>query len=97
MEAGWWSAGDGGITVAIRVIPGARRSEVVDATGGRVRIRVAAPAREGKANLELVRFVAELFGVRRSAVSIVRGEHARDKALWVAGVAAPPTALESKA
>ncbi|MEO8696847.1 MAG: DUF167 domain-containing protein [Acidimicrobiales bacterium] len=90
-DATWWSPGDGAITVVIRVTPGARRSEVIDASGDRLRIRIAAPAHEGRANAEAQRFVAALFGVRRAAVSLVRGERSRDKTLRIAGVEAPPT------
>jgi hypothetical protein len=53
-------------------------------------VRVAARAVEGKANAELVRFLAELFGVRRSAITIARGERSRDKTVHVAGIDAPP-------
>lgn len=90
----WWSVCDGGITVSLRVTPGARRSEVIDASGDRVRIRVAARAVEGKANAEVQRFIAGLFGVRRAAVSIVRGERARDKTVRIAGVVEPPPGLQ---
>ena len=88
--SGWWTPKGDGITVAVRVMPGARRSEVVDAAGERLRIKVAAPAVEGKANIEVVRFLAEVFGVRRSAVSILRGEHSRDKTVRVVGIDHPP-------
>jgi len=93
MSVSWWSEGDGGISVAVRVTPGARRTGLVEASGDRLRIRVAAPAREGKANEELRRFLADLFGVRRSAVSLLRGERAREKTLWIAGVTEPPSGL----
>lgn len=89
----WWSAGEGGITVSLRVAAGARRSEVIDATGERLRLRIAAPAVEGKANAEVVRVLAKLFGVRRSAISLVRGVRSREKTVWVAGIAAPPPGL----
>ena len=89
----WWSPGEGGITVSARVTAGARRSEVIDASGERLRMRIAAPAVEGKANVELQRMIAKLLGVRRSAVSLVRGERSREKTLWVAGITEPPVAM----
>jgi uncharacterized protein (TIGR00251 family) len=93
--AGWWTRDDEGLVVAVRVVPGARRSEVTDAAGGQLRVRIAAPPVDDKANVELQRFVAELFGVRRSAVRIVRGQRSRDKVLHVAGPSAPPPSLPS--
>lgn len=86
----WWSAGDGGITVSLRVTPGARRNEVIDAASDRLRVRIAARAVDGKANREMQSFIGELFGVRRSAVTLLRGERSRDKTLWIEGIDEPP-------
>lgn len=77
----------------MRVTAGARRSEVIDASGDRLRVRIAAPAVEGKANAELQRMLAKVFGVRRSAVSLVRGDRSREKKVWVAGISEPPAAM----
>ena len=92
-EGSWWSADDDGIVISVRVTPGAKRSEVIDDSGERLRLRIAAPATEGRANAEVARFVASLFGVRRSAVSLVRGERSRDKTLRVVGPTSPPCDL----
>ncbi|HZJ26862.1 MAG TPA: DUF167 domain-containing protein [Acidimicrobiia bacterium] len=89
-ERSWWAEDDGGIQVSVRVTTGARRSELMGAAGERLRVRVAARAVEGQANVELQRLVAKRFGVRRSAVSIVRGERSREKSLRIAGLTAPP-------
>jgi hypothetical protein len=89
----WWSPGDRTLTVQLRVTPNGRRSEVLDATGDRLRVRIAAPAVDGKANDELVRLVAEVFGVRRSAVTIVAGQRARMKTVVIKGVDRPPETL----
>jgi uncharacterized protein (TIGR00251 family) len=86
----WWSAGDGGITVSLRVTPGAQRNEVIDAASDRLRVRIAARAVDGKANREMQSFIGELFGVRRSAVTLLRGERSRDKTLWIEGIDEPP-------
>ena len=81
---------DDGVVVSLRVVPGARRSEVVGIAGAQLRVRIAAPAVDDKANAETQRFLAQLFGVRRSAVTFVRGQRSRDKVLRIAGVTAPP-------
>jgi uncharacterized protein (TIGR00251 family) len=72
--------------LAVRVQPRAKRDEVVGERAGAVVIRVAAPPVDGKANAALCRFVAARAGVARSAVSVVRGESARDKLLRVDGL-----------
>ena len=89
----WWTSEDGGLVVSLRVVPNARRSEVADVSDGRLRVRIAAPAVEGKANAEVQRFVAELFGVRRGAVTLRRGERSRDKTVHIAGLSEPPREL----
>jgi uncharacterized protein len=81
----WARAVDGGWRLDLRIQPGARRSEVVGPLGAALKIRVAAPADDGKANAELVRLVAERLGVPRRAVRIVRGEASRDKTVEVTG------------
>jgi hypothetical protein len=75
--------------LAVRVQPRAKRTEVVGERDGVVVVRVAAPPVDGKANAALCRFVATRAGVPRSAVSVARGEGARDKLLRVEGVSAP--------
>ena len=90
MAEAWWSTTDDGITLRVRATPGAKRSEVVGVVEGRLRLRIHAPAVEGKANAELIRFLAAWAGVRASAVTIVRGEHAREKAVRLRGLDAPP-------
>jgi len=96
MATGWWAPREGGIEVTLRVIPGGRRSELVDVGPTALRIRVNAPAREGKANEAVVRLVADLFAVRPSAVAIVRGETLRDKVVAIRGISEPPPDLRGR-
>jgi uncharacterized protein (TIGR00251 family) len=92
----WWRAGEDAITVSLRVTPGGRQSEVIEVAADQMRVRVGARAVEGKANAELERFLAELFHVRRSAVSLLRGTTSRDKTVRIDGIVAPPAELLSQ-
>lgn len=65
----------------VRVQPGARRRGVAGAWNGRLKLAVGAPALEGRANEELLRLVAELFGLRRAQVELVGGASSREKSL----------------
>lgn len=68
------------------VTPGARRSEVIGVVDDRLRVRLAAPAHEGRANDELVRLLARALGVRRDDVRVTAGGRSRRKLLSVRGV-----------
>jgi uncharacterized protein (TIGR00251 family) len=89
----WWQPAEHSITITLRVTPGGRRSELIERAPDRLRVRVGARAVDGKANVELERFIAELFHVRRSAVSLLRGERSRDKTLRIDGIVTPPDEL----
>lgn len=79
----WARRAHDGWLLDVRVQPGARRTEVVGPLGDSLKIRVRAPANDGKANAELVRFLADRLGVPRSAVQIVRGQTSRAKTVRV--------------
>jgi len=77
----------GVLTVRLHVQPGASRSGWAGLHGGHaMRLRVAAPAVEGKANAACVAFLAEALAVPRRSVSIVRGAHGREKTVRITGV-----------
>lgn len=65
--------------------PGAARSEFAGRHGERLKIRLAAPAAEGKANAALVEFLAAHFGVPRRNVRIAAGLKSRRKRVIIEG------------
>ncbi len=71
--------------IRVRVIPNAKHSEVMGRVGSIVRVRVAAPAVDGRANEELLEFLAEYFGVNKRYVSILRGEKGKEKTVQIEG------------
>lgn len=75
---------DGSITLELHCQPGARRTEVVGRHGEAVKIRLAAPPVEGRANETLVAFLAAGFGVPRRNVTVLRGETGRAKTVRIA-------------
>ena len=70
----------------VRVQPRASRNEVVAWRDGILQIRLTAPPVEGAANAACRDFLAEWLGVKRSQVTLVSGEKARDKRFRVAGL-----------
>ena len=90
-DVAWRRVGaDGSITLTIHAQPGAKRTEVAGVHGNCLKIRIAAPAVEGRANDTLVAFLAESFGVPRRNVTLLRGETGRRKTLRIASPAARP-------
>jgi uncharacterized protein (TIGR00251 family) len=81
---------DGSAVLAIHAQPGAKRTEVAGIHGGALKVRVAAPALEDRANEALAAFIAGRLGVARRAVTLVAGAKSRAKRFAVAG--APPDA-----
>ena len=71
------------LVLALHVQPGAKRTEVAGTHGDALKIRLAAPPVDGKANAELLRFLAAAFDVPRHAVTLLRGETSRQKAVRI--------------
>ncbi len=67
--------------LAVSVVPNARRSGADGLHDGALRVRLAAPPVDGKANEALLAWLAEALGLRRRDLALVRGQTARRK--WV--------------
>lgn len=91
----WWRADAGGVLLTLHVQPNAARTEVVGLHGEALKLRVAAPAVDDKANAELLAFLAERLGVRPAAVTLVQGRHARRKKVRVSAQIDPQRLLET--
>ena len=89
----WAARTPDGWLLSVHVQPGARRTEVAGMHGSALKIRVAAPPVEGKANAALEAFVAERLRVARSRVRVAKGELSREKRIAVSDPAADPGAL----
>jgi hypothetical protein len=75
----------GALIVDIQVVPRASRAAIGPVTGDRLRVAVTSPPVDGAANAAVVDAMAAAFGVRRAAVSIIRGERGRRKTVRIAG------------
>ena len=81
------ATGDGAILI-LHVQPGAKRTEVAGLHGDALKIRLAAPPVDGKANEALVAFLAGRLGIPRARVALVAGATARAKRLRIDGITA---------
>ena len=78
-------AADGRITLTLHIQPGAKKTELAGLHGEALKIRLAAPPVDGKANEALLRFVAERLQLPKSAVTLKSGQTSRHKVLEIAG------------
>jgi uncharacterized protein len=72
--------------LAIKVTPNAGRNEVTGCKEGVWQVKIGAAPDKGKANKELIDFLAEKLGVRKSAIEIIKGQTSRNKVLKVEGL-----------
>lgn len=65
--------------INVKVIPNAQKNEIVAEDGDFLKVKINAPAEKGKANRELVKFLAKEFDVKKSSINIIKGEMGREK------------------
>jgi uncharacterized protein len=70
----------------VHVVPNAESDCVVGEHGGTAKIKLRAPAVEGKANAALIRFLAKQMNLPRHAIVLKRGEKSRDKLIQIHGL-----------
>ena len=83
MSAAFARAQAGGTVLTVRAQPGARRSEIVGVHGDALKIKIAAPPEDGKANAELCDFLARALGVVKNSVSVISGTGSRSKRVLI--------------
>ncbi len=84
--------GDGRLLLTLHIQPGAKKTEVCGLHGDALKIRLAAPPVDGKANAALLAFVADRLDLPKSAVSLKSGQTSRRKVVEAAG--APADAVQ---
>ncbi|MCM2274664.1 MAG: DUF167 domain-containing protein [Candidatus Didemnitutus sp.] len=73
-------------TLDLKIVPNAPRNEVAGWLGEALKIKVHAPALEGRANDELCEFLADKLKLPRRAVTLLRGEKSRQKTVRLDGL-----------
>ena len=78
-----------GVTLMIRVIPRAGRTEIAGIRSEALAVRLAAAPVDGAANDALVTFLSDLFRLPRRSVTILSGHASRNKRIALAGLSEP--------
>ena len=81
--AEWLREADGRTTLTLHIQPGAKKTAICGLHGEALKIRLAAPPVDGKANTALISFIAERLGLAKSAIHLKSGQTSRHKVLEI--------------
>jgi uncharacterized protein (TIGR00251 family) len=90
-------AADGRITLTLHIQPGAKKTEFAGRHGDALKIRLAAPPVDGKANEALVKFIATTLHLPKSSIMLKSGQTSRHKVLEITGATAESVAQLTQA
>lgn len=92
-----WARRDGADWLLdLHIQPGAQLTAVLGEHGGRLKLKIAAPAADNRANVRLLGWLATQLGVPKASVRLVRGETSRHKTVAVRGVEMPWLDIENR-
>ncbi|MEK6702793.1 MAG: DUF167 domain-containing protein [Planctomycetota bacterium] len=74
--------------IAIKAVPGSRKTQIVGPLGDRLKVKVAAPPEDGKANAAICELIAGALGLRAKQVTVVQGHSNPEKVVRVEGLSA---------
>ncbi len=89
----WYRRNGDIITLTLHVQPGAKRSEINGLHGDALKIRLAAPPVDGRANEALLKFISGLFDVPTRQVELKQGGQSRHKVVAITGSKTAPASL----
>lgn len=89
----WYQRSGETLTLVLHVQPGAKQTSVAGLHGEALKIRLAAPPIEGRANEALLRFIADRFDVPLRSVELKQGGQSRHKRVTVSGSKVEPDSL----
>jgi len=76
---------DNGIIISLKISPNSSKNEFV-ANNGEIKIKIAAPPIDGKANKVLIEFLSKTFKIPKTYFEIVRGETSKEKTLLIKNI-----------
>jgi uncharacterized protein len=76
-----------GISLSVKVVPGASRDRIVGELGDALKIAVSKPPQGGAANDAVIALLSEALGLSRGSVTITRGHSNSRKQVFVRGLA----------
>ncbi len=71
------------LVFSVKIIPGAPQTKFLTKDNNLLKISIAKPAEKGKANKELIKFLANNFSVDKSMIKIISGRQSRYKLIRI--------------
>jgi uncharacterized protein (TIGR00251 family) len=93
-QAPWCSALPAGLRLAVQITPNAKKTEVIGVLDGALKLKLQAQPIEGKANEALIRYLADVLKLPRSAITITHGQTSKKKLLEIKTASMTPADLE---
>lgn len=87
MTPSWLRQSGSDVVLSLHIQPGAKKTEIAGEHGEALKIRLAAPPVDGKANDCLIAFLADRLGIPKSRLDLVSGAASRAKRVRAAGLA----------
>ncbi len=76
----------GSCILDIKVVPGSSRTKISGLLGDALKVTVAAAPEKGKANKELIKYLAKTLDISKSSITIVAGEKDHRKSVQIEGI-----------
>ena len=78
--------GENSLNIQVQIQPRSSKDQIIGIHNGRLKIKISAPPVDGKANQNLIEFIAKAFGVSKSKIEIVKGRTSKLKTLKISGI-----------
>jgi len=78
--------GENSLNIQVQIQPGSSKDQIISLHNGRLKIKISAPPVDGKANQNLIEFIAKALGVSKSKIEIVKGRTSKLKTLKISGI-----------
>ncbi|MFA6313803.1 MAG: DUF167 family protein [Sterolibacterium sp.] len=86
MSEVWLRASGDAVVLSLHIQPGAKKTEIAGLHGEALKIRLAAPPVDGKANDCLIAYLAQTLGIAKGRIDLISGISSRAKRVRVEGV-----------
>jgi len=74
------------VNIKVHIQPRSSKEQIIGLHNGRLKIKISAPPVDGKANQNLIEFIAKALGVSKSKIEIVKGRTSKLKTLKISGI-----------